>query len=186
MKLFKKLMSAMLAGVLAVGMLAGCSGGGNANDPVPVGPRPEDPDVLAVYEVIEQKAAKMQFVSAPAYSEEASKLAEVYLNGGSSTEKNAALNELQTTLAEQGLRVSNAQDTATVTSVSSLRYSGPDVVWTAELESTNYSLNKRYTDTMVSGLVDYRCNSVGIAVKDGKMAIVYLRITEVPAAAETN
>ena len=27
MKLFKKLMSAMLAGVLAVGMLAGCSGG---------------------------------------------------------------------------------------------------------------------------------------------------------------
>ena len=26
MKLFKKLMSAMLAGVLAVGMLAGCSG----------------------------------------------------------------------------------------------------------------------------------------------------------------
>ena len=27
MKLFKKLMSAMLAGVMAVGMLAGCSGG---------------------------------------------------------------------------------------------------------------------------------------------------------------
>lgn len=34
MKLFKKLMSAMLAGVLAVGMLAGCSGG-SVNGPVP-------------------------------------------------------------------------------------------------------------------------------------------------------
>ena len=34
---------------------------------------------------------------------------------------------------------------------------------------------------MIAGLVDYRCNSVGIAVKDGKMAIVYLRITEIPA-----
>ena len=185
MKLFKKLMSAMLAGVLAVGMLAGCSGGGNANDPVPVGPRPEDPDVLAVYEVIEQKAAKMQFVSAPAYSEEASKLAEVYLNGGSSTEKNAALNELNATLKEQGMLVVKVDDTE-LTGTSSLRYSGPDVVWTADLESTNYSLNKRYTDTMVAGLVDYRCNSVGIAVKNGKMAIVYLRIIEVPAAAETN
>lgn len=39
MKLFKKLMSAMLAGVLAVGMLAGCSGGsGSVNGPVPTSP----------------------------------------------------------------------------------------------------------------------------------------------------
>ena len=53
MKLFKKLMSAMLAGVLAVGMLAGCSGG-SVNGPVPTSPRPEDPAVQAVYEVIEQ------------------------------------------------------------------------------------------------------------------------------------
>lgn len=179
MKLFKKLMSAMLAGVLAVGMLAGCSGGsGSVNGPVPTSPRPEDPDVLAVYEVIEQKTAKMNFVSAPAYSEEASKLAEAYLNGG---DKTAAFNELKATLAEQGLRVTNTTDTAEVSGVSSLRYSGPDAVWTAELESTNYSLNKRYTDRMVEALVDYRCNSVGIAVKDGKMAIVYLRITEIPA-----
>lgn len=37
MKLFKKLMSAMLAGVLAVGMLAGCSGG-SVNGPVPTSP----------------------------------------------------------------------------------------------------------------------------------------------------
>lgn len=44
MKLFKKLMSAMLAGVLAVGMLAGCSGG-SVNGPVPTSPRPEDPAV---------------------------------------------------------------------------------------------------------------------------------------------
>ena len=65
MKLFKKLMSAMLAGVLAVGMLAGCSGG-SVNGPVPTSPRPEDPAVQAVYEVIEQKTAKMNFVSAPA------------------------------------------------------------------------------------------------------------------------
>ncbi len=63
MKLFKKLMSAMLAGVLAVGMLAGCSGG-SVNGPVPTSPRPEDPAVQAVYEVIEQKTAKMNFVSA--------------------------------------------------------------------------------------------------------------------------
>ena len=183
MKLFKKLMSAMLAGVLAVGMLAGCSGSsGGVNGPVPTSPRPEDPDVLAVYEVIEQKAAKMNFVSAPAYSEEASKLAEVYLNNGSSSEKTAAFNELKAALAQQGLRISNAKDTAEASSLN--KYSGPDAVWTSDLEKTNYSLNKRYTDAMIAGLVDYRCNSVGIAVKDGKMAIVYLRITEIPA--ETN
>ena len=100
MKLFKKLMSAMLAGVLAVGMLAGCSGGsGSVNGPVPTSPRPEDPAVQAVYELIEQKTAKMNFVSAPAYSKEASELAQVYLNNGSSSEKTAAFNELKATLA---------------------------------------------------------------------------------------
>ena len=170
MKLFKKLMSAMLAGVLAVGMLAGCSGG-SVNGPVPTSPRPEDPAVQAVYEVIEQK-----FVSAPAYSKEASALAEAYLNGG---DKTKAFNELKAALAQQGLRISNAQDTAEASSLS--KFSGPDAVWTSDLEETNYSLNKRYTDTMIAGLVDYRCNSVGIAVKDGKMSIVYLRITEIPA-----
>lgn len=82
-------------------------------------------------------------------------------------------------LAQQGLRISNAQDTAEASSLS--KFSGPGDVWTSDLEKTNYSLNKRYTDTMIAGLVDYRCNSVGIAVKDGKMAIVYLRITEIPA-----
>jgi len=81
--------------------------------------------------------------------------------------------------AQQGLRISNAQDTAEASSLS--KFSGPDAVWTSDLEETNYSLNKRYTDTMIAGLVDYRCNSVGIAVKDGKMSIVYLRITEIPA-----
>ena len=99
MKLFKKLMSAMLAGVLAVGMLAGCSGG-SVNGPVPTSPRPEDPAVQAVYEVIEQKTAKMNFVSAPAYSKEASALAEAYLNGG---DKTKAFNELKAALAQQGL-----------------------------------------------------------------------------------
>lgn len=183
MKLFQKLMTAMLAGVLAVGMLAGCSGGsGSVNGPVPTSPRPEDPNVLAVYEVIEQKAEKMRLVSAPAYSAEASKLAEVYLNGGTSSEKTAAFNELKATLAEQGLRVSNSSDTGEASKLSV--YSGPDAVWTAELGSTNYSLNKRYTDNMVGALVDYHCNSVGIAVKDGKMAIVYVRIIQTPA--ETN
>ena len=164
MKLFKKLMSAMLAGVLAVGMLAGCSGG-SVNGPVPTSPRPEDPAVQAVYEVIEQKTAKMNFVSAPAYSKEASALAEAYLNGG---DKTKAFNELKAALAQQGLRISNAQDTAEASSLS--KFSGPDAVWTSDLEETNYSLNKRYTDTMIAGLVDYRCNSVGIAVKDGKMS----------------
>lgn len=177
MKLFKKLMSAMLAGVLAVGMLAGCSGGsGSVNGPVPTSPRPEDPAVQAVYEVIEQRTAKMNFVSAPAYSKEASALAEAYLNGG---DKTKAFNELKAALAQQGLRISNAQDTAEASSLS--KFSGPGDVWTSDLEKTNYSLNKRYTDTMIAGLVDYRCNSVGIAVKDGKMSIVYLRITEIPA-----
>lgn len=127
----------------------------------------------AVYEVIEQKTAKMNFVSAPAYSKEASALAEAYLNGG---DKTKAFNELKAALAQQGLRISNAQDTAEASSLS--KFSGPGDVWTSDLEKTNYSLNKRYTDTMIAGLVDYRCNSVGIAVKDGKMAIVYLRITE--------
>ena len=116
MKLFKKLMSAMLAGVLAVGMLAGCSGGsGSVNGPVPTSPRPEDPAVQAVYEVIEQKTAKMNFVSAPAYSKEASALAEAYLNGG---DKTKAFNELKAALAQQGLRISNAQDTAEASSLS--------------------------------------------------------------------
>lgn len=178
MKLFKKLMSVMLAGVLAVGVLAGCSGGGNnANDPVPAGPRPEDPDVLAVYEAVEQKVTSMQFVSAPAYSEEASKLAEVYLNNGSSTAKTTAFNELQATLKEQGLLVVNASDVE-LTGTSSLRYTGPCTAWTSVSDITSSQ-----TNTMLAGLLDWRCNSVGIAVKDGKMAIVYLRIIEIPTEA---
>ena len=180
MKLFKKLMSAMLAGVLAVGMLAGCSGGsGSVNGPVPTSPRPEDPAVLAVYELIEQKTAKMNFVSAPAYSEELSELAEVYLNSG---DRSAGFNSLKEKLAAQGLRISNAQDTAEASSIT--KYSGPGAVWTSELETENYSLNKRYTDMMIAGLIDYRCNSVGIAVKDGQMVILYARITKTPAQAE--
>ena len=180
MKLFKKLMSAMLAGVLAVGMLAGCSGGsGSVNGPVPTSPRPEDPAVQAVYEVIEQKTAKMNFVSAPAYSKEASALAEAYLNGG---DKTKAFNELKAALAQQGGELPHGVAAGAGAEASSLsKFSGPGDVWTSDLEKTNYSLNKRYTDTMIAGLVDYRCNSVGIAVKDGKMAIVYLRITEIPA-----
>ena len=97
----------------------------------------------------------------------------------SRTMQTKAFNELKAALAQQGLRISNAQDTAEASSLS--KFSGPGDVWTSDLEKTNYSLNKRYTDTMIAGLVDYRCNSVGIAVKDGKMAIVYLRITEIPA-----
>lgn len=177
MKLFRKLMAAMLTGVIAVGMMTGCNG--NVNDPVPAGPRPDDPAVEAVYEVVEAKAEALSFTSAPAYSEELSELAEVYLNNG---DKKAGFKALKEKLAAQDLRVSNAQDTAEASSIS--KYSGPSAVWTSELETENYSLNKRYTDTMIAGLIDYRCNSVGIAVKDGTMVILYARITKTTAQAE--
>ena len=178
MKLFHKLMAAMLAGAFAVGIMTGCRAGGNVNDPVPTSPRPDDPAVEAVYEMVEAKAEKLMFTSAPAYSKELSALAQVYLENGDKTAGFAALKE---TLAAQGMRVSNAQDTAEVTSVGSLKYSGPSAVWTDELGTTDYSLDKSYTDTMIAGLVDYRCNSVGIAVKDGQMVLIYARITSLPA-----
>lgn len=46
MKLFKRLMTALLAGVLAMGMLAGCSGAPAA----PNTPLPNDAEALALYQ----------------------------------------------------------------------------------------------------------------------------------------
>jgi len=50
MKLFKRLMTALLAGVLAMGMLAGCSGAPAA----PNTPLPNDAEALALYQGVSE------------------------------------------------------------------------------------------------------------------------------------
>lgn len=54
MKLFKRLMTALLAGVLAMGMLAGCSGAPAA----PNTPLPNDAEALALYQGVSETCKK--------------------------------------------------------------------------------------------------------------------------------
>lgn len=76
MKLFKRLMTALLAGVLAVGMLAGCSG-------APAGPstsRPSDAEAAAIYQGMEDACAQYN-VKAPVYTAALEQIAKDYAEG---------------------------------------------------------------------------------------------------------
>lgn len=71
MKLFKRLMTALLAGVLAVGMLAGCSG-------TPAGPNtplPNDAEALALYQGVSETCKKYN-VKTPVYCAELEPIAQ--------------------------------------------------------------------------------------------------------------
>ena len=65
MKLFKRLMTALLAGVLAMGMLAGCSGAPAA----PNTPLPNDAEALALYQGVSETCKKYN-VKTPVYCAE--------------------------------------------------------------------------------------------------------------------
>lgn len=71
MKLFKRLMAVLLAGVLAVGMLAGCSG-------APTGPNtplPSDEEALALYQGIAETCNRYN-VKTPVYCAELEPIAQ--------------------------------------------------------------------------------------------------------------
>lgn len=70
MKLFKRLMTALLAGVLAVGMLAGCS-----SAPVePGAPLPSDEEALALYQGVAETCTRYN-VKTPVYTAELDQIA---------------------------------------------------------------------------------------------------------------
>lgn len=71
MKLFKRLMTALLAGVLAIGMLAGCSGAPAA----PNTPLPNDAEALALYQGVSETCKKYN-VKTPVYCAELEPIAQ--------------------------------------------------------------------------------------------------------------
>lgn len=71
MKLFKRLMTALLAGVLAVGMLAGCSG----TPAAPNTPLPNDAEALALYQGVSETCKKYN-VKTPVYCAELEPIAQ--------------------------------------------------------------------------------------------------------------
>ena len=71
MKLFKRLMTALLAGVLAMGMLAGCSGAPAA----PNTPLPNDAEALALYQGVSETCKKYN-VKTPVYCAELEPIAQ--------------------------------------------------------------------------------------------------------------
>ena len=90
MKLFKRLAAVLLAGVLAVGMLTGCSGGGSS----------ETPNEAREKETYRQitKACNYYNYKVPEYSEELSAVAAKFAEADAKsnyTEKNKLLKELQ-------------------------------------------------------------------------------------------
>lgn len=80
MKLFKRLMTALLAGVLAVGMLAGCS-----SAPVePGAPVPSEPEAQALYQGMADTCSRYN-VKAPVYTAELDQIAKEIAEGSSIT-----------------------------------------------------------------------------------------------------
>lgn len=71
MKLFKRLMTALLAAVLAVGMLAGCSGAPAA----PNTPLPSDAEALALYQGVSETCTRYN-VKTPVYAAELEPIAQ--------------------------------------------------------------------------------------------------------------
>lgn len=71
MKLFKRLMTALLAGVLAMGMLAGCSGAPAA----PNTPLPSDAEALALYQGVSETCTRYN-VKTPVYAAELEPIAQ--------------------------------------------------------------------------------------------------------------
>lgn len=71
MKLFKRLMTALLAGVLAMGMLAGCSG----TPAAPNTPLPNDAEALALYQGVSETCKKYN-VKTPVYCAELEPIAQ--------------------------------------------------------------------------------------------------------------
>lgn len=71
MKLFKRLMTALLAAVLAAGMLAGCSGAPAA----PNTPLPSDAEALALYQGVSETCTRYN-VKTPVYAAELEPIAQ--------------------------------------------------------------------------------------------------------------
>lgn len=154
MKLFKRLMTALLAGVLAVGMLAGCSGSNAPQVPTV----PTDPDALAIFNDLAKAINELHFDATLNYNEELSEVAADYAKAQAITNYTAKQNAQNAALAKLGT-LSTLPNAAYIT-VSAGSYKEP----TAE----SY---KGYANTLKNALATpYNANYVGVAVVevDGK------------------
>lgn len=162
MKMFKKLMSAALAGLLALSLLTGCSSGSKAVPGSKELPLPEDEEVRAVYLDLLDACEMLQ--EPLVYSEDASKVAEEFLEGSGTMVTAAQFAKLQETL-----------------NVTGPMSAGDVKAYKGDVKPIKTSTDSRGAYTKLkSALSSYRCNTVGIAVKElnGKkqMAIIFLRV----------
>lgn len=168
MKLFKRMVMALLAGLLAVGMLTGCA------PENPEAPKPTDPEALVLYQGIADTCNKYN-VKTPTYTAELDAVAKAIAEG-------TTINKYYTSTPKA---VTDAAKAAVETMADGAAY-------------VNYSLNlyektagsPLLTSELKNNIVSKGANCIGISVvtlknadgEDAKYAcIVYARIPEAAA-----
>lgn len=151
MKLFERLMTALLAGVLAVGMLAGCSGTNAPKAPEV----PTDVDALAVYNEYQKALENFNFDVELAYNKELSEIAADYAKAQAVTNYTAKQNAQNAALTR--LSSVTTLDNVIYCTASAGKYTEP----TAEDSYKNY-----YSTLKTALTSPNRANYMGIAVVD--------------------
>lgn len=165
MKLFKRLLSAALAGVLALTMLAGCSAGSSAATPPSA---PTDANTLGLYNDLVKCMEELHFDASLTYSQELSAIASEYA-------KAQVITDYSSRNAAQELALSRISTLSTL----------PGAVYITVSASSNYKGTtaesyKGYANTLKNALaVPYNANYVGVSVVEvnGKMCscILFVR-----------
>lgn len=172
MKLFKKMMSAVLLGVMALTMLAGCSW---SDATAPDAPKPTDENEKGVYYLLASACRENQ-VKMPTYSEELSGIAEEYLD------TYIAQKVTKPAISSTEASNRNKETNAKLFAMTTLNVVYPTPTMTSGPKRNVCALQPLTASertTMLAGILDYSANYVGVSVKevDGTkyMAIVYVK-----------
>ena len=172
MKLFKRVLTAVLAGMMALAMLTGCSG---AEDivPGPNTPMPTDSNAKDAYYMLAY-SCKQNGLKMPTYNEELSAIAEEYLD--TYIANKVTKPAISTSETNTRNNATNAKlQTMTTLKVLSPTTGKPKMNTCA---FQNLSVQGSERSTMQGAIVD-GCNYVGIAVKEASgtkyMALVYVK-----------
>lgn len=176
MKLFKKLMSAVMVGVLSLAMMTGCSGGGA--DPIPPeSPKPSDQQSRNAYYML-MSACESNGLKKPTYNEELSAIAQEYLD-------NYIAKNADKTITSTELNNRNKETHAKIQTMTTLNVlyptSGQPKMIVGAFEYLSDQGGSR--STLQSAIVDWGCNYVGIAAKKASNGITYMSIVFVKAEA---
>ena len=175
MKLFKKMMAAVMIGVMSLTMLVGCSG----NTPItPDTPMPSDPDAKSAYYML-AGACKQNGLKMPTYNEELSAIAEEYLD--TYIAKNVD-KSITNTVFNSNNKATDAK-LATLTTLTVLYPSANNAPKKNVGAFQNLAIQGGERTILQSAIVDWGCNYVGIAAKEASDGTKYMALVYVKAEA---